>query len=179
MKIRFYQSEKEPLIPDKSRRSQSSSVSVSCFSWILSALIISGCVGCSLFFMLELADYNQDARGDGDCSEQCNIQLVESIPEGLVFNSSVSHPSTYSAWMKLLGLTESSLELAGMYFTLRGSDVWSDPSDWEGEEIFRQLAAGNRFLISQSPQYCENNVVFSQFRPGQDTEDRSEQTFSW
>ena len=147
MKIRKYQSEEERLIPDKSRSSSSSSVSVSCFSWILSVLIISGCIGCSLFFMFELSDYTEDAGGsevEGDCSDQCNVELVESIPEGLVFNSTVGHPSTYSAWMKLLGLTERSLELAGMYFTLRGSDIWSDPSDWEGEEIFRQLAAGTR-----------------------------------
>ena len=145
MKIRRYQSqsEEERLIPDKSRSSLSSSVSDSCFSWILSVLIISGCIGCSLFFMLELSVYTEDVSSDGDCSDQCNIELVESIPEGLIFNSSVTHPSTYSAWMKLLGLTESSLELAGMYFTLRGSDIWSDPSDWQGEEIFRQLAAGN------------------------------------
>ena len=101
-------------------------------------------MGCSLFFMLELSGYSEGASSDDDsseCSDQCNIELVESIPEGLTFNSNVSHPSTYSAWMKLLGLTESSLELAGMYFTLRGSDIWSDPSDWQGEEIFRQLAA--------------------------------------
>lgn len=144
MKIRKYQSEEERLIPDKARSSESSGVSLSCFSWLLSVLIISGCLGCSLFFMLELSVYTEDAGSEDDCSDQCNIELVESIPEGLVFNSSVSHPSTYSAWMKLLGLTESSLELAGMYFTLRGSDIWSDPSDWQGEEIFRQLAAGTR-----------------------------------
>ena len=144
MKIRKYQSEEERLIPDKARSSENSGVSLSCFLWLLSVLIISGCLGCSLFFMLELSVYTEDAGSEDDCSDQCNIELVESIPEGLVFNSSVSHPSTYSAWMKLLGLTESSLELAGMYFTLRGSDIWSDPSDWQGEEIFRQLAAGTR-----------------------------------
>ena len=144
MKIRKYQSEEERLIPDKARSSESSGVSLSCFPWLLSVLIISGCLGCSLFFMLELSVYTEDAGSEDQCSDQCNIELVESIPEGLVFNSSVSHPSTYSAWMKLLGLTESSLELAGMYFTLRGSDIWSDPSDWQGEEIFRQLAAGTR-----------------------------------
>ena len=151
MKIRKYLSEEDRLIQDKSRSSQNSSgVSVTCFSWILSVLIISGCIGCSLFFMFELSDYTEDAGGseaEGDCSDHCNVELVESIPEGLVFNSTVSHPSTYSAWMKLLGLTERSLELAGMYFTLRGSDIWSDPSDWEGEEIFRQLAAGTRYQI--------------------------------
>ena len=149
MKIRRFQSEEERLIPDKLRSSPGSSVSVSCFSWILSVLIISGCVGCSLFLMLELSVNTEDASSsDGDCSDECNIQLVESIPEGLVFNSSLTHPSTYSAWMKLLGLTERSLELAGMYFTLRGSDIWSDPSDWQGEEIFRQLAAGKQALTS-------------------------------
>ena len=149
MKIRKYQSEEELLIPDKARSSENSGVSLSCFSWLLSVLIISGCLGCSLFFMLELSVYTEDAGSEDDCSDQCNIELVESIPEGLVFNSTVSHPSTYSAWMKLLGLTERSLELAGMYFTLRGSDIWSDPSDWEGEEIFRQLAAGTRSASSQ------------------------------
>ena len=81
MKIRRYQSEEERLIPDKLKSSPSSSVPVYCFSWILSVLIISGCVGCILFLMLELSVNTEDAGSEGDCSDECNIQLVESIPE--------------------------------------------------------------------------------------------------
>ena len=31
--------------------------------------------------------------------DTCDISLVESIPEGLVYNTSVTRKSTYQAWM--------------------------------------------------------------------------------
>ena len=73
------------------------------------------------------------------CSDQCSIQLVESIPEGLVYNSSVTHMKTYEAWSSLIQSAEESIQTAGMYWSLRGKDVFEDPSDWAGEDIFKQL----------------------------------------
>ena len=51
--------------------------------------------------------------------ETCDIKLVESIPEGLDFpNSHIpANPSTYSAFLQLLNVTESSLELASSYWS--------------------------------------------------------------
>jgi len=73
------------------------------------------------------------------CMETCKVELVESIPDGLLFNSSINHTSTYTAWSKLISLAEKEILQAGMYWTLRGKDIWSDPSDWAGESIYQQL----------------------------------------
>ena len=79
---------------------------------------------------------------EGMVKEQCDIKLVESIPEGLIYpNSSIpENPSTYSVFVQLLERAESSLELASSYWTLRGSDIdHEDPSDWQGENIFKKI----------------------------------------
>ena len=131
--------ETEYLIKGQAARSDDRLLGLT-FSWLYSLVLILLCVGFTLVFLTDLSSQS-DEPSQSQCHEQCNIELVESIPEGLVFNSSVSHPSTFSAWKKLLDSTESELQLAGMYWTLRGSDVWSDPSDWEGEEVFRELSA--------------------------------------
>ena len=73
------------------------------------------------------------------CTGGCSVQLVESIPEGLVFNSTVKHLSTHAAWSQLLGLAKEEVLLAGMYWTLKGSTLYPDPSDWAGEDIFQKL----------------------------------------
>ena len=78
------------------------------------------------------------------CMDTCKVELVESIPDGLVFNSTVNHTSTYSAWSSLISLAEKEIQLAGMYWTLRGQDFWSDPSDWAGESVYQQLRDGRR-----------------------------------
>ena len=78
------------------------------------------------------------------CLDTCKVELVESIPEGLIFNSTVNHTSTYSAWSELISLAEKEIQLAGMYWTLRGDDVWSDPSDWAGESVYQQLRDGRK-----------------------------------
>ena len=48
----------------------------------------------------------------------------------------------FQAWKELLGLVETKLELASSYWSLRGEDVFSDPSDKEGEDIFASLIKG-------------------------------------
>ena len=84
-----------------------------------------------------------DSGCEKDASLHCEIRIVESIPEGLVFNgSSVENLSTFEAWKKLLNLTEVKLELASSYWSLRGQDVYEDPSDWQGEYIFEHLLKG-------------------------------------
>ena len=76
------------------------------------------------------------------CHDKCSIQIIESIPEGLTFNSSINNIRTYDAWAKLIDLAEDTIEVAGMYWSLRGSDIWEDDSDWAGEHIFSQLEQG-------------------------------------
>merc|ERR1712141_992328 len=69
----------------------------------------------------------------------CTLEIVESIPQGLVYNNSKPHLSTFQAWEKLLKITHSNLDLASSYWSLRGIDIYEHPSDWQGEKIFEQL----------------------------------------
>ena len=71
---------------------------------------------------------------------------------------------------RLLGLAKHRLELASSYWSLRGSDVHEDPSDWQGEDIYARLVnaskSGLSIRIAQN-QPSPNN-------PNLDTEDLSE-----
>ena len=104
--------------------------------------------------------------------EMCDIKLVESIPEGLDFpNSHIPrNPSTYSAFLQLLNVTESSLELASSYWSLRGSDVYEDPSDWQGEDVYQKihdLATSGNVKIKIAQDLPKKHI------PNKDTEDLS------
>lgn len=52
---------------------------------------------------------------------------------------------TYEAWSSLIQQAENSIETAGMYWSLRGKDVFEDPSDWAGEDIFKQLETAGKW----------------------------------
>ncbi|XP_063906502.1 5'-3' exonuclease PLD3-like isoform X3 [Zophobas morio] len=73
------------------------------------------------------------------CINTCSLSLVESIPEGVTFNSSVKHPSTFETWFNLILSAESTIEIASFYWTLRQSEVYPDPSSVKGEIIFQSL----------------------------------------
>lgn len=83
------------------------------------------------------------------CLDSCSFTLVESIPENLTFKSgSPEHMSTFEAWRTLLERAEKDIHIASFYWTLRGSDIFKDPSAWQGEEIFKQLtSAGSKVDI--------------------------------
>ncbi|KAK6470648.1 5'-3' exonuclease PLD3-like [Huso huso] len=76
----------------------------------------------------------------GSCSDPCRIVLVESIPEGLVFNSSTSNPSIYQAWMNLIGEARSSVDIASFYWTMTNEDTGTkEQAAWQGERILKEL----------------------------------------
>ncbi|KAF6718165.1 Phospholipase D3 [Oryzias melastigma] len=60
---------------------------------------------------------------DQTCSDSCRIVLVESIPVGVEFNSSTSHPSIFQAWMSLMSEARSSVDIASFYWTLTNRDT--------------------------------------------------------
>jgi len=98
----------------------------------------------------------------------CSFQVVESIPEGLVYNESSEWTSlsTFKAWQMLLNGTVNTLDLASSYWSLRGKDVYKHPSDWEGEWIYSAIKSaaeekGISIRIAQNDQ------------PNKDTEDLS------
>uniref|UniRef100_A0A673BY01 5'-3' exonuclease PLD3 n=1 Tax=Sphaeramia orbicularis TaxID=375764 RepID=A0A673BY01_9TELE len=69
------------------------------------------------------------------------IVLVESIPEGLEFNSSSTHLSIFQAWMTLMGEARSSLDIASFYWTLTNKDTGTqEPSANQGETILKTLS---------------------------------------
>ncbi|XP_077493232.1 5'-3' exonuclease PLD3-like isoform X3 [Amblyomma americanum] len=83
------------------------------------------------------------------CLNSCSFTLLESIPENLTFASgSPSHVSTYEGWKTLLQLATREIKIASFYWTLRGGDIYEDPSDWQGEDIFKEivLAGQNRSI---------------------------------
>ncbi|TNN65896.1 Phospholipase D3 [Liparis tanakae] len=57
------------------------------------------------------------------CSDPCKFVLVESIPEGLEFNSSTTHPSIFNAWLSLMGEARSSIDIASFYWSLTNEDT--------------------------------------------------------
>ncbi|XP_068173344.1 5'-3' exonuclease PLD3 isoform X2 [Antennarius striatus] len=70
-----------------------------------------------------------------------SIVLVESIPEGLEFNSSTTHPSVFQAWLSLMGEARSSIDIASFYWTLTNSDTGThEPTAVQGEAVLKTLA---------------------------------------
>ena len=105
--------------------------------------------------------------------EQCDIKLVESIPEGLIYpNSSIpENPSTYKIFVQLLEKAESTIELASSYWSLRGSDIdHEDPSDWQGENIFKRL---NDIAVSGKIKIKIAQDLPKKDMPNKDTEELS------
>lgn len=75
------------------------------------------------------------------CTDPCSFVLVESIPEGLSFNSSFSHLSIFWAWQQLMSEARSSLDIASFYWTLTNADTGThEPSAAPGEEVLQTLA---------------------------------------
>jgi phospholipase D3/4 len=74
--------------------------------------------------------------------DQCDIRLVESIPENLTYDAgSTVHMSTFDAWKTLIALSTKSINIASFYWTLNSHDVMnmSVPSAYEGETILKEL----------------------------------------
>ncbi|XP_042337125.1 5'-3' exonuclease PLD3-like, partial [Plectropomus leopardus] len=75
------------------------------------------------------------------CSDPCKIVLVESIPEGLEFNSSTTHPSIFEAWINLMAEARSSVDIASFYWTLTNEDTGThEQTAYQGETVLKTLA---------------------------------------
>ncbi|XP_075899508.1 uncharacterized protein pld7 [Nelusetta ayraudi] len=75
------------------------------------------------------------------CSADCRVTLVESLPEGLSYQSSPpTQQSIADRWLQLLDEAERSVDIAAFYVTLRGSDTEAGASpDSQGRMIFDGL----------------------------------------
>ncbi|CAG9802406.1 unnamed protein product [Chironomus riparius] len=75
-----------------------------------------------------------------NCQDSCSIQLVESIPEGLVYDPySPSFMSTFDAWNILINETTESLNIGSFYWTLKSDEVYNHSSSIYGDKIFHSL----------------------------------------
>lgn len=74
------------------------------------------------------------------CTDPCSFVLVESIPEGLSFNSTSTNPSIYWAWQQLMSEARSSVDIASFYWTLTNADTGThEPSAAQGEAVLHTL----------------------------------------
>lgn len=75
------------------------------------------------------------------CSDPCNIVLLESIPEGVGFNSSTTNPSIFQGWINLMAEARSSLDIASFYWTLTNKDTGTEePTAYQGEKVLEKLS---------------------------------------
>ncbi|KAG9272514.1 hypothetical protein AMEX_G13514 [Astyanax mexicanus] len=76
-----------------------------------------------------------------ECSKDCRLTLVESLPEGMHFPSDSPHLQSIShTWNNLLKQANSSVDIAAFYFALRDLDTGiTDPSSMKGKELFNRL----------------------------------------
>ncbi|XP_066505357.1 5'-3' exonuclease PLD3 isoform X2 [Hoplias malabaricus] len=76
-----------------------------------------------------------------ECSSDCRLTLVESLPDGLLFpHDSPKLPSISHTWTSLLNRANISVNIAAFYLTLRDSDIGlTEPSAMQGKEVFNQL----------------------------------------
>jgi hypothetical protein len=91
--------------------------------------------------------YEHETNCRAFLTTNCNITLIESIPENLTYpDGAPSHPSIYSGWLQLLDAAQSTIYIASSYWSLRSEDIpVKDPSSWQGDEIFNKLEeAGKR-----------------------------------
>lgn len=71
---------------------------------------------------------------------QNSIELVESIPEGLIYpDGSPVFQSTYEAWIRLIELSNKTIDIGSFYWTLRGDETFNHSSAWQGESIYQNL----------------------------------------
>jgi len=73
------------------------------------------------------------------CSGTCQLNLVESIPEGMDYGNETVYPTIFESWLQLIEMAESSIDIAAFYFSLNGVDVKPHPSAWQGETIYEKL----------------------------------------
>uniref|UniRef100_A0A8C6VIE1 PLD phosphodiesterase domain-containing protein n=1 Tax=Naja naja TaxID=35670 RepID=A0A8C6VIE1_NAJNA len=100
-----------------------------------------------------------------ECSTQCSLVLLESIPDSLQYPpSSPQNPTIYEGWMDLLSEANSVVEIAAFYFTLRDSDLrMEDSSAKQGLEVFNMLRSlpsrGVKLQVAvNSPQSSTNDT---------------------
>ncbi|XP_077588982.1 5'-3' exonuclease PLD3 [Stigmatopora nigra] len=75
-----------------------------------------------------------------ECSRECRVHLVESIPQGLYPSSPSPQQSTAANWLRLLDKANSSVNIAAFYVSLRSNlSQFAETDDAQGRKVFEQL----------------------------------------
>ncbi|XP_039626852.1 5'-3' exonuclease PLD3 isoform X1 [Polypterus senegalus] len=127
----------------------SKSPQVCFYKW---ALLITGIVVLLLLILLTQllllplllvpVDYHNNALllQTESCSDSCRAVLVESIPQGLSFNSSMPSPVIADVWTNMIAEAKHSLDIASFYWTMTNEDTnTSEPTAQTGEQILQEL----------------------------------------
>lgn len=111
------------------------------FSVLLTAVALYSILTPNVFSEYPAPDISLRPQKVEACSDPCKIVLVESIPEGLQFNSSSAHPSIFQAWMGLMDEARSSVDVASFYWTLTNEDTHTqEETAGQGEAVLQKLA---------------------------------------
>jgi len=71
-----------------------------------------------------------------------SLQLVESIPEGLIFDAdSPTFMSTFDAWNVLINEAKKTLFIGSFYWSLKSDEIYNHSSSVYGDKIFQSLLA--------------------------------------
>lgn len=91
---------------------------------------------------------NEPCHGDTiESPLKCSFDLVESIPEGLIYNESITSVPTSDSLLSLIHSSTQTLDIASFYWTLKGSDVMKNASsEWTspGESILNAIMEAAR-----------------------------------
>ncbi|XP_035427901.1 5'-3' exonuclease PLD3 isoform X3 [Cygnus atratus] len=91
------------------------------------------------FYLCSSSALRRGGDADGPCADPCRIVLVESIPEGMSYEGA-GNPSTFDAWLNLVGSARRSLDIAAFYWTMTNEDTQTqEPSASQGEQILEEL----------------------------------------
>ncbi|XP_050784509.1 5'-3' exonuclease PLD3 isoform X2 [Gopherus flavomarginatus] len=142
-KLNALESQEELLLPEQPNRLSQKYPRCALLAVILVGVLLAGILTHLLVFLfgspLGRGKVGQDP--DNTCSDPCRIVLVESIPEGMVYeDNSTVNPSTFQAWRSLLGGARNSLDIASFYWTLTNDDTHTQEATADqGEEILAEL----------------------------------------
>ena len=73
---------------------------------------------------------------DYDCE---SLEIVESIPDNLTFNTPIMHKTTTEGLLELLDLAEQKVDIAEFYFSLRAEKLPGDGSESDGLAIYNGI----------------------------------------
>ncbi|CAG2108596.1 unnamed protein product [Medioppia subpectinata] len=92
---------------------------------------------------------------------ECGAQLVETIPIGLTYNTTIKSKSTFDALIGLVSSAKFTIDIASIYWTLQGTDVMPHPnnSSAKGTKLLNAFMDLSKYR-SVKIRIASNNNIF-------------------